>query len=98
MRYLLLFGIGLDGLSRGLHENRRSPPETLELGGIHFGHLQERDAEANDDEPEHHGDERDGRSFQTLVQDETARVNRDHNDGPKATYLVMSTHVVKTQK
>lgn len=52
----LLLALRLNGLARGLHENGGAPAETLELGRVDFGHLEEGDTEADGDEAEDHGD------------------------------------------
>lgn len=51
-------------------ENGRFSIEFCELFGVDFGELEKGDAEANDQEAKHHGDEGDDAGLEALVEDE----------------------------
>jgi hypothetical protein len=97
VRHFFLFALRLDGLASRLHEDRGAPTEALELGRVHLGHLEQGDAEADDDEAEHHGDQGDGGCFQALVQAAASAICLSE---ARETYMkeVIMTAVVNVQK
>lgn len=51
-------------------QHRSLPIETCELLRVDFGHLEECDAETDDEKAEDHGNQGNGGGFQALIQDE----------------------------
>ena len=67
-RKRLLFD-GLSLFARGLEEDSRAAVERLELGRVDLGHLQDRDAHADDEESHDDGDDLADARFKPLEED-----------------------------